>query len=290
LVPGTHSGTGGSATIFASGNAGELEAETSKAFNVGLVWSPTFADLRVSVDYYTIEINDQIRQLGAANILSACYNSENFAIVNGVNQEPLCLLFTRNETGANRNVVTVQNNYINIAEQTTNGIDVAATYRRDFSFGTLTLDTSHTFQFEDELTLFPNSTPQDFIGEAGRPKWVADFSSTLDRGPWSFFWGVDFIGKTSNIDSYGGNTGTYLGNPVRFKLKTEDTVYHNISVARELPYDINVRVGVSNLFDEAPPAVTTLNLGEYNTVGTSAFYSQYDWLGRRFFVNMSKKF
>lgn len=281
-VPGAHTGAGGSATIFASGNAGDLEAETSKAVNVGLVWSPTFADLRVSVDYYQIEINDQITQLGANNILAACYNSDNFST------EPLCDLFTRNPN--NNNVATVQNNYINVAQQTTNGVDIAATYSRDFTFGTLTLDTSHTIQFEDELTLFPASEPEDFMGEAGRPKWVADAGATLDRGPWSFFWGVDFIGKTSNIDSYGGNTGTYFGTPVRFKLKTEDTVYHNVSVARELPYDINVRVGVANVFDEAPPAVTTLNLGEYNTVGTSAFYSQYDWLGRRFFVNMSKKF
>lgn len=283
-VPENHNGTGGSATIFASGNAGNLEAETSEAVNVGLVWSPTFADLRVSIDYYQIEINDQIRQLGADNILAACYNSDNFAT------EPLCDLFTRSPIATNPRVETVQNNYINVAQQTTNGIDIAATYSRDFNFGTLTLETSHNFQFEDEITLFPTSEPEDFMGEAGRPEWVGDVSATLDRGPWSFFWGVDFIGKTSNEKSYGGNTGTYFGNPIVFKLNTEQTTYHNVSVARELPYDINVRVGVSNLFDEAPPAVTTLNLGEYNTVGTSAFYSQYDWLGRRFFVNMSKKF
>jgi iron complex outermembrane receptor protein len=47
---------------------------------------------------------------------------------------------------------------------------------------------------------------------------------------------------------------------------------------------------MSNAFDQKPPNVTTLNLGELNTAGVSAFYSQYDWLGRRFFLNLTKSF
>lgn len=281
-IPGNYAGAGSSATIFESGNIGNLEAETSKAMNVGAVWSPSFADFRLSVDYFKIEIEDQITQLGAANILFGCYNSDNFGT------EPLCDLFTRNPSLFLVNSVT--NNFINIANQTNEGVDIQAQYTRDFSFATLTMNTSHTIQMQDEVQLLPTSAPFDGNGEFGDPRWVGEVSATLERGPWSLFWGVDFIGKTSNIDSYGGNTGTYFGTPVTFKLKTEDTIYHNLSLSRELPYDITVRAGVSNVFDEAPPAVTTLNLGEYNTVGTSAFTSQYDWLGRRFFVNVNKKF
>jgi len=278
----TYNGAGSSATVFESGNAGNLEAETSKAVNVGAIWSPSFADFRVSVDYFSIEIEDQITQLGPANILSGCYNSDNFAT------EPLCDLFTRNPSLFLVNSVT--NNFINIAEQTNQGIDVAAQYSRDFSFATLTMNTSHTFQLTDEVQLLPTSVPFDGNGEFGEPEWVGEVSATLDRGPWSLFWGVDFIGKTSNVESFGGNTGTYLGEPVTFKLETEQTTYHNVSLSRELPFDITVLAGVSNLFGENPPAVTTLGLGEYSTVGTSAFTSQYDWLGRRFFLSVNKKF
>ena len=279
----THSGAGSSATIISSGNStGGLQAETSDAFNLGLVWAPNFADLRMSIDYYEIKVDGQIDQLGAGTIVAGCYNSDNFGT------DPLCDLFTRNTQ--NDLIETVTNNFINIAKQSVNGIDVAATYSRDFSFGTLTIDTSHTFTLESEFQLLPTSTPQDYTGEAGRPEWVGEISFAFERGPWSAFYGMDFIGETSNVASYGGNTGTYFGVPVVFKLETEQTTYHNASVGRELPYDINVRVGVANIFDEHPPAVTTLGLGEYNTVGTSAFYSQYDWMGRRFFVNLSKKF
>lgn len=278
----THNGSGSSATVFAAGNAGLLEAETSDAFTAGVVWAPEFADFRISFDYFEINIEDQITQLGAGNILLGCYNSDDFAT------EPLCDLFERNP--ANNLVSTVTNNFINIADQTNTGLDINAEYSRDLSFGTLTLTTQHTFQFEDEISLFENSVPLDTNGEAGDPEWVGEFNATLDRGPWSFFWGVDFIGETSNVESFGGTTGSYFGTPVFFKLETEATTYHNMSISREFSHGIDVRLGVANVFDEHPPAVTTLGLGEYSTVGTSAFYSQYDWLGRRFFLNVSKTF
>lgn len=281
-VPATHNGSGSSATIFSAGNAGNLEAETSEAFTAGIIWAPEFLDFRMAIDYFDIQIDDQIAQLGAANILLGCYGSDDFA------NEPLCDLFDRNQ---NFLVNTVTDNYINIAEQSNRGIDITAEYTRDFSFGTLRLDTQHTFQLEDKILLFPTSPILDTNGETGDPEWVGEFNATFDHGPWQAFWGVDFVGPTSNIESYGGSTlGTYFGTPVFYKLETETTVYHSASISRELPHGIDVRFGVSNLFDEHPPAVTTLNLGEYNTVGTSAFESQYDWLGRRFFINVTKTF
>lgn len=279
----THTGSGSSATIVSSGNStGELKAETSDAFNLGLIWAPTFADFRMSVDYYKINVEGQIDQLGAGTIVGGCYNSDNFGT------DPLCDLFTRNPQ--NNLIDSVTNNFINIASQSVSGLDVQATYGHDFSFGKLTVNTSHTFTLDSEFQLLPTSAVQDFTGEAGRPEWVGDLKFTFERGPWSAFWGIDYIGETSNVASYGGNTGTYFGVPVTYKLDTEQTIYHSASLSRELPYDIDVRVGVANIFDEHPPSVTTLGLGEYNTVGTSAFYSQYDWMGRRFFVNVSKKF
>ena len=45
-----------------------------------------------------------------------------------------------------------------------------------------------------------------------------------------------------------------------------------------------------NAFDEAPPRVTTLSLGELSTAGWSAFYSQYDYYGRTFYGNVSWEF
>ena len=67
-----------------------LQSETSDATTFGIVWTPNFADLQVAVDWFDINIEDEVTQLGAANILLGCYDSIDFA------NEPLCDLFVRN--------------------------------------------------------------------------------------------------------------------------------------------------------------------------------------------------
>ncbi|MGB5104730.1 MAG: TonB-dependent receptor [Steroidobacteraceae bacterium] len=269
------------ATIITGGGYGVLEAETSTSRTVGLVWQPEFADLSVSVDYFDIEVKDEVDQVGAQNIVYECYDSEFFP------SDPLCDLFERDLVFG---IDNVRDSFINIAKQTNKGWDVAATYRTNLPWGELTLETQHTFQTEDTRALFAG-TKEDFNGEVGDPEWVGRLNATFERGDWTFFWGTSFIGSSSNHERFGGNTTTYRGETVKIVLETDTVMYSSASVARRFDdWGLTARLGVSNVMNEPPPRVTTLNLGELNTVGTSAFYSQYDWLGRRYFLNFTKDF
>jgi len=117
---------------------------------------------------------------------------------------------------------------------------------------------------------------------------------TYDRGPWTFFWGANFIGSSSNTERYFSANPfpqTYRGEAVDIVLETDTVIYHAASVSYLFEnLGLVTRFGVSNLFNEEPPRVTTLDLGEVDTIGNSAFYSQYDWLGRRYFLNVTKTF
>ncbi len=42
---------------------------------MGLVWTPTFANLNVALDYFDYNIKGEITQLSAANIVFGCYGS-----------------------------------------------------------------------------------------------------------------------------------------------------------------------------------------------------------------------
>ena len=103
------------------------------------------------------------------------------------------------------------------------------------------------------------------------------------------------MGAVSNEQSYfdrrGVSTATTRGRTLDVVLKSDSVMYHSFSFSYTL-VDVGLETvfGVANSFDEAPPRVTTLNLGELSTEGNSAFYSQYDWLGRRFFINASYTF
>ena len=123
------------------------------------------------------------------------------------------------------------------------------------------------------------------------PKHVGNLNLTFEVGPWQYYYGVDYIGPVSNESHYGGHTATYWGQTVNVVLKASAVTYHAASVTREFKASgLKATLGVANIYDKKPPRVTTLNLGELNTEGNSAFYSQYDWLGRRFFINLDKKF
>lgn len=271
-----------SATTISGGGLGILEAETSTSKTAGIIWTPAFTDLSISLDYFDIEVKDEVGQLGAAVIVHECYNSEFFP------NDPLCDLWERRDFDGG--IDNIRDSFLNIATQRNRGWDLTALYRTEVGRGSLTIETQHTYQVEDTKALFAD-TSEDENGELGHPEWVGRLNVTYDLDEWSFFWGARIIGEASNYDSFGGNTATYRGETVRVVLDADTVTYHSFSVSRMFSdYGLTAIAGIANAFDEEPPQLTTLGLGEVNTEGRSAFYSQYDWLGRRFFLNLTKTF
>ncbi|KAK0361338.1 hypothetical protein LTR94_023725, partial [Friedmanniomyces endolithicus] len=113
-VGGDWTGGNASAEIVTGGGLGVLEPETSKSTVYGVVLTPPNSGLSLAVDYFEIEINDQVTNLGAGGILSACYLSENFPT------DPICQQFDRDPT---LGITQVRDSFINIAEQQNRGID-----------------------------------------------------------------------------------------------------------------------------------------------------------------------
>jgi len=271
-----------SATVITGGGLGRLQAETSRSNNIGVIWRPEFADLRVSIDFFDILIEDEVDVLGGDNIVYECYNSSNFST------EPLCNLFERD---ANLGFVdNIQDSYINIAEQRNRGWDLAIEYGTPTPWGQLSLETQHTFQIEDSTELFED-TIEDYNGEIGDPKWTGTATAKLEQGDWTYQWNMQFVGKADNYGSHGSDTAFIRDREVRVVLDVPKMIYHNLSVERLFQDSaLTLTLGVSNAFGEEPPTVTTLNLGELDTEGRVAFYSQYDWLGRAVHLTVEKSF
>jgi iron complex outermembrane receptor protein len=107
---------------------------------------------------------------------------------------------------------------------------------------------------------------------------------------------MNYIGETDNTDRFrrltGQTTVTDAQGVVRAtKLKAESVLYHSLSASYSFDNGFTALLGVANLTDEAPPRMTSWRTSnEVDIVGQSAFYSQYDWLGRRFFVNLKMEF
>jgi iron complex outermembrane receptor protein len=279
--------------VLTGGGADVLIPETSEAFTFGLVWRPESVDLSVSVDYFDILVEDEIDKIGGAQIVLGCYSSQFFP------NEPLCDQFDRDLPTAPlpNAILTIRDSFINVAKQQARGVDLAAAFNQDLSdgWGTLSLDTQWTLSFEDTVALFDN-TEEDLSGLAGHPETVGNFNATLRKNDWSFTWGLSYIGETDNTERFRLTTGDTTvvdaeGVTRATKLVADSVVYHSLSASYAFDNGLTALIGVANATDEAPPRVTSWRTSnEVDVVGQSAFYSQYDWLGRRFFANVKMEF
>lgn len=277
-----------SATVLTGGGAGVLTAETSEATTFGMVWQPNFAELSLSIDYFDILVEDEVDKIGGRSIVAGCYDSPFFP------DEPLCDQFTRSgpEAALPNAILTISDQFINVSKQQIRGIDFAAQLTHEVgSWGTMTYNTQWTRNLEDTVALFDN-TEEDLSGLAGHPETVGNLYVTLNKEAWSFYWGIDYIGSTDNRDHFGFDTvNSSEGDPVGIDLKADSVMYHSLSGSYMFDNGITARIGVANLTDERPPRMTARSTGnEVNVLGEVAFYSQYDWLMRRYFLNVTMEF
>jgi iron complex outermembrane receptor protein len=303
-VPANHTGAGISVVTYTGGGFGLLEPETSKAWTASMILTPKFpfapnTNVSLAFDYFDIEVNGEIAQLGAANIVSSCYASDFFPT------DPLCDLFARVgdldpsdpdwNAGSPNNIARVRDSFLNVNSQQSEGLDVTARIQHDFAGDTtLTFQAQMTWQFEDRTALF-SGLFEDDNGEAGEPKWVGDFRLILDHGPWSLFYGLDAIGATNDeedwLDANGTLCPTYITlGTVCMDLTLPATFYHNISATHEIGNQFEITVGVANLFGQKPPRSSSINANGINNFGRGVLYSQYDLIGTRFFANVNARF
>ncbi|MDP3738258.1 MAG: TonB-dependent receptor [Hyphomonadaceae bacterium] len=287
-IPSNYNGLGGdSALIVSGGGAGILEAETSEAKTLGVIWTPSFLDLSVAIDYFDITVDDQVAQLGPGAILGGCYGAPVFP-------NEFCNLFTRNPGNAPTSafhIATVNDSYINVNSQSTRGVDITVRYEHEFDFGDLSVDLSATRTLEDVLNLFdPNLSSgfatNDFNGTIGDPEWVGDATVQLRRGDYTYSWFVDYIGETDN-EVFFPDTLAYFGRTGRIINSTDEWLSHDVSV-RWQGDNLTVTGGVSNIFDAQPPVIS-LNGGQ-RLQNYALAATQYDLRGRTFFIRAGYTF
>ncbi|TFW12510.1 TonB-dependent receptor [Brevundimonas intermedia] len=275
-----------SALITTGGGAGILDPETAKSTSVGFIWTPSFTNLSIALDYWKIEINDQVAQFGAGNIVSGCLTSENFP------NEALCQLFTRDlnpDSTRYLQILDVNDSYVNISQQMSEGLDLNVRYTKEFAAGDLTLNARASYILDWTQQTFGDAEASQLEGQIGNPELNGQASARFDRGDWTGFYSIDFVGETDNAPFFAvpGNTGTYLGQPVWYQRATPFYMSHNMSIRRRMD-DVTIQLGIRNIFDENPPLVSAQSGS--SRIGNTPLASQYDWQGRSATFTVSYSF
>ena len=294
---GATNGSSSSATIFTGGGAGVLKEEESRSDIFSIVYTPTKFDLNLRVDYWQIEVTDQVAQFGAANIVRTCYAATDEARAN-----QFCGLFTRDSNSLSnrfRQIISIQNDYVNVNVTQVEGIDLRAVYRQDFAFGDFVIDTAHRWTLSNKTGLFSDSTLLEQAGDIGDPIYVGQAQFRFERKDWTYAWTVEAIGQSNEtrfnqgvnpVSAPPGSFYAYNGvSSVLYKTKTETTITHGASV-RYRSDNWTLVAGIRNLFDEPPPAISTSTSLFFARLGNAPLTSQYDQFGRSFNATITRRF
>lgn len=264
--------------------SGNLEAETSEALTLGVIWTPSFMPLSVAIDYFDITVDGEIAALGAGSILSQCYNEEpdEFRTTG-----TLCDLISQRTpynytTGAGGDIAQVDTSYFNINSQRTVGFDITTRFTHEFSFGDFSFDTRTTVTTIDEVDVF-GTGKNNFNKTFSDPEVVSELDFQLQRGDWRFFWRSSFVSSQSNYKFYArpnNDPSTSI-----YDIQIDAQWLHTASVTYE-GNQWEATVGVSNLFDEEPDSISSA----FTRIGNAGFTSQMEPYGRTLFVSLRKSF
>lgn len=210
----------------------DLDAERSKNFNLGAVWSPD-ADTSIGVDYYRIEQDNLIKPDNAQFIVN------NPALFPG-----------RVIRDAQGRIQIITNQYSNQGELETSGIDLdfSRTFRTAAA-GSFTLAGSWTHLLEFKQPLVAGQTPYDGAGNnrlGALPKNRGTTSLGWEAGDWESTLSLQYIA------GYDQRVSTQASNPgLRDKVKP----YHQLDlyVAYQGIPKTTLSLSVQNLTDKDPP-------------------------------------
>jgi len=241
-----------------SGGNPNLTAEESENWSVGAVYSP-MDRLTLSLDYYNIDLEDQVGTLTLQQIL-------NLEAANGGSPNVI-----RNpSTGA---IVLINRQQQNIAGIKTSGFDFEADFSFETGIGTLTqnLVVSYIDKYDLDQGL---GTFVDQLDQAFFPKMRTNLTLGWSRGDFSSTVIGTLVGSSEEETARNGALGTRIPTWVTW----------DIQGTWNAPWNGRVTVGVRNIADKDPPLD--------NTLLTGPFYvnSQYDWYGRVPYVRYEQKF
>jgi outer membrane receptor protein involved in Fe transport len=253
----------GQNTVFASFTGGNrfLKPEVADTLSFGAVVRPGFLqNFSVSLDYYDIDLTSAVQTLTNQQTLNECQ----------AGNATICNFVKRDAAG---NLISVTNVFANLAEITTRGFDLEASYHTKMGPGALDLRVLGNYL--QNYIVNTGSSKVDYAGDIltyGIPKWGWDISSMYHVGRTVIDFDANYIGA-----------GKYsIASAALIQNNTVDPLwYFGLGIQQTLNVNggnMDIYVRADNLLDQKPPVqLPTANFGgNYDRIG------RYIKLGIRF--------
>jgi iron complex outermembrane recepter protein len=277
-----------------SGNL-NLSEETADTFTAGIVLqSPStnvlMHGLKVSLDFYRINIADAIGVLNAQQTLATCFNKTGVNPTYSQSNE-FCEAINRQNAQAPGQISYIATPTANLAQYTAQGVDLQLDWQahlQDMSVdvpGSIGISTIVSYLDKYELQNAPGQPLLDYAGTIGNNQLAPSGGGVgaSSHPTWRSTFTVNYTNDKLNV----GFRWRYIDAMRSFTAVTGDTQtagvpsvnYFDLTGTYKLSKALLLRAGITNLTDKAPPI--------YNGFVDGA---TYDILQRSFFVGVSANF
>jgi len=278
-------------SVVSGGNAA-LVPEAADTLTLGVVLSPSIVPgLRLSLDYFDIDIADAISSYAAQNVLDSCQ-----AEINAGAAGFFCSFVNRTGTGATTVINSIRTPLLNIAGFRARGYDFEAGYRFDLAggsinarlFGTYTQDliandglgVRRTYNAAGVIQTVGSVvnragqvggfTSSSITGATSQPHLILNGSVTYSRENWSVTIQERYVGG-GLIDAslVGPDDSDYnAASPISIGDNiVKSRLYTNIAGNYQVNDQVEVYGVVNNVMNEAPPFAYTSYVGFFDKIG-----------------------
>lgn len=270
----------GQANGIVGGNP-NLTPEKADTYTVGFVLqspstNPALERLSLSVDYWSIKVDELIAATGAVTIIQRCYNQDGANPTFDINNI-WCAQFERDPT--NGGVIRLEQLSRNQAVFETSGIDLTLNYGIGLgSAGDLGFRLTGTLVEKFDQQTSDADPVLDFAGTIGAttassfPEKKATFVTSYTYEDLN----VQLVSRFIDSMTHGNLVTNPLANPLT-NTGVDSAWYFDLTGSYELLDNVTLRMGVNNLADEEPQLYTP-------NVQANTDPSLYDILGRRYFL------
>ncbi|MBQ4851628.1 TonB-dependent receptor domain-containing protein [Pseudoalteromonas sp. MMG012] len=227
---------GGSLPGYIRGNE-HLNNEVSSDHTIGVIYTPSFVEgLDFTLDYWAFEIDGAIEYFDRDTV-QYCYESSSL-------DNPFCANVVRNEQ--TRDIEYFIDKPINAAQFARKGFDFESAYRTDILNGFLSLKFTATYLTEaTENTTGRSDGLRVKLGEMKSPRVKARFTASYTYDDSSYVLTTNYRHSTVESNTWTIEDNNYNDIP---SYTTFDFMYKTY-----LLDELQLRVGVNNLLDKAPP-------------------------------------
>ena len=270
------------ATLGACGTAGQAQAESLRISNpdlkpernhshtFGVIFQPEIVrGFTATADFWSVKQKGIHGLFGLANFSALDYaerlsGGSNGSVIRGPVTPDDVAFFQGSGLAPAGQIVQVLDPFLNLDSRVTEGLDLVADYRfATETFGTFRLGVqasrllkaTQTVSAEGAAILALNepaitvSGGGDLIERNGRPKWQGNATLNWDRDDWGAGVFVTYVGAFDSTGALNDRTNAF------YRVKSWLTVNANVDYRFALAGEgrNRLRLGVNNLFDEAPP-------------------------------------